>query len=756
MDKRYKPQEIEQKWYKFWEEQGFFEPQIDPKKKPFVIIMPPPNANAPIHVGFGVNISVEDLMIRYHRMKGEPTLWLPGADHAGILTQVVYERQLTEKGLSRYDLGRKKFFEEVQNFTLNNKKTMQSQIKALGASCDWTRDSFTLDSKFDKPIYTTFKKLYEDDLIYRGKRVISWCPRCQTALSDLEVKHEEKKAKLWYIRYPLADSTRPLDPTRGRPERVEGRRVNQTASKPVGFIVVATTRPETMLGDTAVAVHPEDGRYKNLVGETVNLPLADREIPIIADEVIDPEFGTGAVKVTPAHDPIDFEIGQGHNLETIQVVGFDGKMTEAAGPYHDETIAVARGRVLEDLRKLDALEKEEDYTHSIGVCERCKATIEPLVSPQWFVKIKPLAEPAIEAVKEGKIKIIPKRFEKTYFNWMENIHDWCISRQIWWGHQLPVWYCLDSKCIDLSREDITKLSDEKGLVLPAVKRAIYSKLDPIVSVEKPERCPKCGSSKLFRDPDTLDTWFSSGQWPCTTLGWPEETADFEYFYPTSVMETGYEILFFWVARMIMLGLYTTGEVPFKTVYLHGMVRDAFGAKMSKSRPETCISPTKTIQKYGADALRMALIMGNAPGTDFSLSEDRIKGMRNFANKLWNIARFILLDKEKKDLSEPSEQDKALISLVNTTIEQTSESLEKYRFDLAAENLYHVVWDDFASVYLENYKKGLVSYPVLVESFTKLLKLLHPFMPFITEEIYQRLPNKEAESIMISKWPESRD
>jgi valyl-tRNA synthetase len=739
MEKNYRPEKVEEKWYRFWEDGGYFRPQISPDKKPFVIIMPPPNANAPAHIGFGVNVSVEDLMIRYHRMRGEPTLWLPGADHAGILTQVVYERKLAEKGLSRYDLGRKKFFGEVMDFTLGNKKTMQSQIKALGASCDWTRDSFTLDPKFDKPIYTTFKHLYDDGLIYRGKRMINWCPRCQTALSDLEVEHEERKSKLWYIKYPLADGS-----TRRVETKYQISNLNFQTS-----IVVATTRPETMLGDTAVAVHPNDRRYKKLIGRKVILPLMNREIPIVADEAVDPEFGTGAVKVTPAHDETDFEIGQRHNLETIPVIGFDSRMTDAAGPYKEETIAVARGRVLKDLREIDALQKEEDYTHSIGVCERCRTAIEPLVSPQWFIRIEPLAKPAVEAVKKGKIEIVPKRFEKIYFNWMENIHDWCVSRQIWWGHQMPVWYCLD--CGDLSKEEIGKLHEEKGLVLPVVKREIYSKLDPIVSIEEPEGCPKCGGHNLYRDPDTLDTWFSSGQWSYTTLGWPEETADFDYFYPTSVMETGYEILFFWVARMIMLGLYATGKVPFKTVYLHGLVRDAFGEKMSKSKGNV-IDPMDSIKEYGADALRMALIMGNAPGTDSSLSEDKIKGMRNFANKLWNIGRFILLDSTKKELKKPSKQNTALKSLVSVTIEQTTRDLENYRFDLAAERLYHVVWDDFASVYLENYKKGLVSYSVLQESFLKLLKLLHPFMPFITEELYQRLPNKDAESIMIAPWP----
>ena len=753
MEKIYNPQKYEEKIHRFWETEGFFQAKIDKKKKPFTVIMPPPNANAPLHVGFGVNVSVEDIMTRYHRMRSEPTLWLPGSDHASIATQVSYERKLAEKGLTRYDFSRKEFYKEIMKFTLNNKKTMQSQVRALGASCDWTRDSFTLDPKFDKPIYTTFKKLYDDGLIYRGERMINWCPRCQTALSDIEVDHEERKAKLWFIKYPLADSVVANFSSRQK------RRAMNCATTKQEFIVVATTRPETMLGDTAVAVHPEDKRYKNLVGQKVILPLMNREIPIIADEVVDPEFGTGAVKVTPAHDPADFEIGQRHNLENIRVIGFDGKMTDAVGHYHDETVAVARGRVLEDLRKIDALEKEEDYVHSVGVCERCKTVIEPLVSPQWFVKIKPLAKPAIEAVKKGKIRIIPKRFEKTYFNWMENIHDWCISRQIWWGHQIPVWYCLD--CGGLSKDEIDNLCEEKGLVSSVVKREIYSKLGPIVSVKQPEKCSKCGGSHLYRDPDTLDTWFSSGQWPYTTLGGPEKTADFDYFYPTSVMETGYEILFFWVARMIMLGLYATGEVPFKIVYLHGMVRDAFGAKMSKSRPETCINLTEAIQKHGADALRMALIMGNAPGTDFSLSEDRIKGMRNFTNKIWNAARFILTNVNESPSS--NKDDKWILNELNKTIKSVSKSLENFRFDFAAQAIYQFFWHEFCDKYIELTKtRRRQAQPTLNYVLETSLRLLHPFMPFVTEAVWQKmkeqgyLPSKvrKYKSIMIVPWPET--
>jgi len=700
MDKTYKPQEVEQKWYKFWEEGGYFSsetrkrrfsseargsyftPRIDPKKKPFVMMMPPPNVTGSLHIGHALVLTIEDIIVRYHRMKGEPTLYLPGKDHAAISAQNVVEKELLKEGLSRQELGREKFLERMWRWMEEYGSVIEDQTRRMGASCDWTRKCFTMDEGMREAVVETFNRLHKKGLIYQGERIINWCSRCGTVLSDLEVDHEEKKAKLWFVRYNLK--------TPAFAKASAGRQ----NSKPT-FITVATTRPETMLGDTAVAVHPDDKRYQDLIGQKVILPLMNREIPIIADEVVDPEFGTGAVKITPAHDPTDFEIGQRHSLENIQVIGFDGKMTKLAGPYKEETVAVARGRVLEDLRKIDILAKEEDYTHSVGACERCGTTVEPLISKQWFVKMKPLAKPAIEAVKSGKIKIVPERFEKVYFHWMENIQDWCISRQLWWGHKIP----------------------------------------------------------LEGEEDTLDTWFSSGLWPFATLGWPKETQDFKYFYPTTVLETGYDILFFWVARMIMLGIEMTGKVPFETVYLHGLVRDKRGQKMSKSKGNV-IDPIGFINEYGADALRMALIVGSAPGGDISLSEEKVRGYRNFSNKLWNITRFILSDSSKQGLKEESKQDAALKSLVDVTIKQTTEDLENFRMDLAAERLYHVVWDDFASVYLENYKKGLVSYSALFESFMKLLKLLHPFMPFITEEIYQRLPNKDAESIMIAPWPAS--
>ena len=746
MDKAYKPENVEKRIYDFWEKQKLFTPKIEKGKKPFTIIMPPPNSNASLHCGHAMFVTVEDILARYYRMLGRPTLWLPGADHAGILTQVVFERKLKEKCKTRYDLGRKKFFSETMRFTLDNKKLMEGQLRALGASCDWTRNSFTLDEKFNKPIYTIFKKLYDQKLIYRAKRMINWCSRCETALSDLEVEHKEEKSKLWFIKYPLKAGN--------------------------GFIKVATTRPETMLGDTAVAVNPKDKRYKHLIGKTAILPLMNREIPIIADKRIEIEFGTGAVKITPAHDPIDFEIGKQHKLEFIQVIGFDNKMTKQADKYAGLETKQARKKVLTDLKKLGLLEKEKDCVHSVGHCERCKTIIEPLISTQWFIKIKPLAKPAIKAVKQGKIKIIPKRFEKIYFNWMENIRDWCISRQLWWGHQFPVWYCLD--CAKLSKQKIEKLYDEKGLVLPIVKKEIYNKLEPIISIQPLTECHKCKSKNLFRDPDTLDTWFSSGQWPFNTLGWIENSKDFQYFYPTSVMETGYEILFFWVARMIMLGIYATGKIPFKTVYLHGMIRDAFGKKMSKSKPETCINPLDSVREYGADALRIALIMGNAPGTDSSLSKDKIKGMRNFANKIWNASRFVLSNEpplnhaelyaeQRRKISENQRLDQRksaypddewILKELQKVIKKTTKYIEKYRFDLAAYELYHFFWHVFCDKYLEMTKnRREQAQPVLLEVLKASLIMLHPFMPFITEEIYQKLPIKDKKhSIMLESWP----
>ncbi len=685
MEKRYKPQEVEKKWYRFWEEGGHFTPRIDPSKKPFVMMMPPPNVTGALHIGHALVLTIEDIIVRYHRMKGESTLYLPGKDHAAISAQNVVEKEVAKEGLTRQELGREKFLKRMWQWMEEYGSVIEDQTRRMGSSCDWTRKRFTMDEGMRGAVVEAFNRLSKKGLVYQGERIINWCSRCETVLSDLEVGHEERKTKLWYIRYPLKLEV--------KSEKLR-----------VDHITVATTRPETMLGDTAVAVHPDDKRYKDLIGQKVILPLVNRGISIIADEVVDPEFGTGAVKVTPAHDPTDFEVGQRHNLETIQVIGFDGKTTELAGPYREETVAAARGRVLDDLRKIDVLEKEEEYTHAVGVCERCGTIVEPLVSKQWFVKAKPLAKPAIEAVKSGKIKIVPERFEKTYFHWMENIRDWCISRQLWWGHKIP----------------------------------------------------------LEGEGDTLDTWFSSGLWPFATLGWPKETEDLKYFYPTTVLETGYDILFFWVARMIMLGIEMTGEVPFETVYLHGLVRDKHGKKMSKSKGNV-LDPMGFINEYGADALRMALIVGSSPGGDISLSEEKVRGYRNFSNKLWNAGRFVLAHKAKlksqisnikatSQVPNLTKMDREILDKLNQAVESVTESIEKYRLDLAAAELYHFFWHEFCDKYLEDYKKGLVSYSVLVESFAKLLKLLHPFMPFITEELWHTLPRKHDTPLIISRWP----
>jgi len=712
MDKVYDHLTTEGKWYKFWEQSGFFTPKIEPKKKPFTIIMPPPNANGELHVGHATFIAIEDILIRYHRMRGEPTLWLPGADHAGILTQVVYERELEKQGKSRFDLGRGDFFKQTYEFTMKNKKHMEDQLKALGASCDWRREKFTLDPEITKAVYTTFKKLYDDGLIYRSERIINWCSRCGTALSDLEVEHEEKAGKLWYIKYPIKSS------------RVKAQRPK--------VITVATTRPETMLGDTAVAVNPSDKRYKNLVGQLVILPLMNREIPIVADSLVDPNFGTGVVKVTPAHDPIDFEIASHHNLPIIKVIGPEGRMTKEAGFVAQSKIAEAREKVVEALQKQGLLEKVEGYTHSVGICERCRSTVEPLVSKQWFIKIQPLTDKALQAVKEGSVKILPKRFAKIYFNWLENIRDWCISRQIWWGQRLPVYYCQELKN--------EKCEEENGV---------------FISVEIPKECPYCKSEKVEQDPDTLDTWFSSGQWPFTTLGWPKEATDFKYFYPTSVMETGYDILFFWVARMIMLGLYATGKPPFHTVFLHGLVRDEQGQKMSKSKGNV-IDPLDVVHQYGADAVRIALVFGTSPGNDINLGESKIRGMRNFTNKLWNIARFILSNKSKIQNAKckmQNEEDKWILEELGKTKKKVTAGIENYRFGQAAEELYDFIWHKFADKYIEHSKgRRQETQPILEKVFEESLRLLHPFMPFITEELWQRLPNKTGESIMVSRWP----
>ncbi|NTU69870.1 valine--tRNA ligase [bacterium] len=695
--------------YNMWEKGEHFKPKGHENKKPFTIIMPPPNANGSLHIGHAVFVTLEDIMVRYHRMLQEPTLWLPGADHAGIQTQVVFEKKLKKAGKSRYDLGREEFYKQTYEFTMDSKKVMENQLRRLGASCDWSREHFTLEPEISKSVFNTFKKLYEDDLIYRDKRIINWCPRCATALSDIEVIYEEMDASLTYIKYPIKDSKE--------------------------SIIVATTRPETMLGDTAIAVNPQDKRYKKLIGKTAIVPIANREIPIIADKKIDIEFGTGAVKVTPSHDPNDFELAQKYNLEFIEVIDKVRKITKNGGKeFEGLKTNEARDKIIDKLKQQNLITKIDDLKHSVGTCERCKTIVEPLVSMQWFVKIKPLADKAIKAVKSGEVKFHPKKFEKVYYNWMDNIRDWCISRQIWWGHRIPVYYC----------DDCNKI---------------------MVEIEKPKKC-KCGSTKVHQDEDTLDTWFSSGQWPYTTLGWDKKnpSKDYKQFYPTQVMETGFDILFFWVARMIMLGLYTTGQVPFKDVVLHGLVRDKDKVKMSKSRGNV-IDPLGVVEDYGADALRMALVFGTGIGNDIVVSEEKIRGMRNFATKIWNASRFVLsnIDKETnnihKDELKLTKEDKWILDEHEKTIQKVTKALNTFQFHQAAETIYDFFWHKFCDKAIENTKKRIyegsgndkkTAQWVLLSVLQNSLKMLHPFMPFVTEAIWEELDSDKP--LIISHWP----
>ena len=715
--KAYEPGKIEQKWYDFWLKQGYFSPQVDPKKKPFVIIMPPPNVTGELHLGHALTATLEDIMVRWHRMKGESALWLPGTDHAGIATQVVVEQQLAKQGQTKEEIGREKFTKLTWEWANKSRGNIRRQHQLLGASCDWTREKFTLDEGPSKAVRTAFVRLYDKGLIYRGERMINWCPRCQTALSDLEVEHKDIVGHLYYIRYPL---------TQGK-----------------GFVTVATTRPETFLGDTAVAVNPTDKRYKKLIGKSATLPIIDKEIPIIADDAVDTSFGTGALKITPAHDPTDFEVAQRHNLPLVNILNPDATMNENAGPYQGLERFACRDKVLADLEDKKLLEKIEPYAHSVGHCGRCQTMIEPRVSLQWFVRTQPLAKAAIEAVKDGRIKIIPEHFTKIYFDWMENIKDWCISRQLRWGHRIPVWYC----------QDCGKLT---------------------ASVDEPTVCIHCGSKQIVQDPDVLDTWFSSALWPHSTLGWPEDTDDLRYFYPGSVMETGYDILFFWVARMIMMGLEDTGEVPFHTVYLHGLIRDESGEKMSKLRGNV-INPSEAISKYGVDALRFALTTGTTPGNDINLGKGRLESSRNFVNKLWNATRFILqsLDAEKLEsqtmnLRPQRMEDHWINSQLNRLIKSVTELMEDFQFGEAEQQIYDFVWSKFCDWYIEIAKIRLRSQPTpsplpfLANTLEKSLRLLHPFMPFVTEELWQslkqRLPagTKMPASVMIAPYPVADD
>jgi valyl-tRNA synthetase len=709
LEKVYNHKKCEEKWFNFWERKGYFHPIIDWKKKHFSIVIPPPNVTGSLHMGHALNNTLQDIFTRYRRMQGYVCLWLPGTDHAGIATQNVVEKVLSEKGFTRWDLGREKFLKRVWEWKEKYGSTIINQLKKLGCSCDWERERFTMDDGYQRAVKKVFVQLYYEGLIYKGNYVINWCPRCETALSDLEVERRELKGKLWYIRYLLKEES--------------------------GFISVATTRPETMLGDTAVAVNPNDNRYKHLIGKKAVLPLLKREIPIVADEVVNMDFGTGAVKVTPAHDFVDFEIAQRHNLPFVNIFTEKGAVNREGGKYEGLDRFEARERVLDDLKKEGLLQKVEDYNLVLAHCYRCDTVVEPRLSRQWFIKMKPLAEPAIEAVKKGKVRFFPKKWEKVYFDWMENIRDWCISRQIWWGHQIPVFYC-----DDCSYENVTE--------------------------DFPEECESCGSKSLRQDEDVLDTWFSSALWPFATLGWPEETEDLKYFYPTSLLVTAHDIIFFWVARMIMMGIHFMKEAPFKDVLIHTLVRDIHGQKMSKSRGNV-IDPLLMIDEFGADALRFTLAILAVPGRDVYLSEERIAGYRDFCNKIWNASRFILMNLDGFEGEEPSGRfslaDEYILSRYASLVKGVSESYENYNFSQAAQELYSFFWDDFCDWYIEISKISLyrggedekkrVQW-VLNHILNGFLRLLHPLMPFLTEEIWQLLP-KTGESIMISSYPEEK-
>ncbi|RJP55765.1 MAG: valine--tRNA ligase [Deltaproteobacteria bacterium] len=712
LEKGYDPAKVEDKWSGYWINNGFFKADVNDLRKTFSIVIPPPNVTGSLHMGHALNNTLQDILARFKRMDGFNVLWMPGTDHAGIATQNVVERELAQKGISRHSLGREKFIEHIWKWREEFGGIIINQLKKLGASCDWSRERFTMDEGLSRAVREVFVELYHEKLIYRGDYIINWCPRCQTALSDLEVEHEETEGYLYYLKYPLYNSKK--------------------------FVVVATTRPETMLGDTAVAVNPNDERYKKLIGKTAVLPVMGREIPVIADEYVNKDFGTGAVKVTPAHDVNDFEMGLRHNLEAIRVMDVDGRMNDNAGPYRGLDRFRCRKEIIEEFQKNGTLKKRENYSHNIGHCYRCKMVIEPTLSKQWFVKVKPLAEPAVEAVKDSRVRIIPVSWEKTYFEWMNNIRDWCISRQIWWGHRIPAWYCNDCGEVIVSKED-------------------------------PTQCAKCMSSNISQETDVLDTWFSSALWPFSTMGWPEHTRELELFYPTSVLVTGFDILFFWVARMIMMGIKFMGKVPFNDVYIHALVRDIEGKKMSKSKGNV-IDPLVIIEKYGADAFRFTLAAFAAQGRDIKLSEERIGGYRNFANKVWNASRFSLMNIEgydenliDKDRIDYTLSDKWIMSRLNRAIEQTRDALENYRFNDGAHLLYQFVWHEFCDWYIELIKPYLFdkadsnlrlnTQHVLLGVLNTVLCLLHPFMPFITEEIWSKLPNSEG-SITVHQYPKS--
>ena len=713
LPKTYDPKVVEDHIYQTWLDNNCFRAELDPDKKPFSIVMPPPNVTGQLHMGHALDATLQDILTRFKRMQGYSALWLPGTDHAGIATQIKVEENLrVEEGLTRYDLGREKFLERVWDWKNKYGDRIVKQQMKLGASCDWSRSRFTMDEGCSKAVRETFCELYDKGLIYKGSRIINWCPHCLTALSDAEVEYSDKPGHLWHLRYPLADGS-------GK------------------YLVVATTRPETMMGDTGVAVNPNDERYKDLVGKTCILPLMNREIPIVADEYVEMDFGTGCVKMTPAHDPNDFEVGLRQNLETIRVLDDNGKVVEGYGRYSGMDRYEARKAIVADLEEQGYLVKVEPHQHNVGTCYRCHNDVEPLISAQWFVKMEPLAKEALRVVREGEVKFVPERFAKTYTNWMENVHDWCISRQLWWGHQIPAWYCDECGHINVSRED-------------------------------PTACAKCGCTKLTREEDVLDTWFSSALWPFSTLGWPEETKDLAYWYPTSVMVTGYDIIFFWVARMIFSGMEQMKKEPFHTVFIHGLVRDDKGRKMSKSLGNG-IDPLEMAEKYGADALRFNLITGNSPGNDMRFYVEKCEAMRNFANKIWNASRYVLMNLtiEKTGLPAADKleiEDKWVLSRLNTLIREVTENLDSYELGVASSKVYDFIWDTYCDWYIELTKARLygeneeskeTAQQVLVYVLDQILRLLHPFMPFITEEIWQAIPH-EGDFLMKAQWPVASD
>ena len=706
LPKTYDPKAVEDKLYKFWVDSGFFHAEVNPDKKPYTIVIPPPNVTGQLHMGHAFDETLQDILIRTKRMQGYEALWMPGTDHAGIATQIKVEENLRkEEGLTRYGLGREEFLKRVWAWKDKFGNRIISQLKKLGTSCDWDRERFTMDEGCSKAVREVFVNLYNKGLIYKGHRIINWCPHCATALSDAEVEYETQPGKLWHIRYPLADGS--------------------------GDLVVATTRPETFMGDTGVAVNPNDERYKHLIGKTCILPIMNREIPIFGDEYVDMEFGTGCVKVTPCHDPNDFEMGQRHNLEQILVFNEDATVNANGGKYEGMDRYECRKAVIKDLEEGGYLVKIEDHEHNVGTCYRCGTTVEPMTSAQWFVKMAPLAKPAMDVVTEGKTKFVPDRFSKTYLRWMENVHDWCISRQLWWGHRIPAFYCEDCGEMTVSKTDV-------------------------------HTCPKCGGTHIRQEEDVLDTWFSSALWPFSTLGWPDKTKELEYFYPTSTLVTGYDIIFFWVARMIFSGVEHMGETPFKTVYIHGLVRDAQGRKMSKSLGNG-IDPLEVIDQYGADALRFTLATGNSPGNDMRFSDERVQASRNFCNKIWNASRFIqmnlTIDKDKA-VELPAElalEDKWILSKFNTLVADVTRNIDQYELGLAASKLNDFIWENFCDWYIEIAKTRLQTgdenvQKVLCYVLSGAMQLLHPFMPFITETIWQALPH-EGPSVMVSKWPE---